>query len=552
MHIINIVSTNQVRDSSVAFFEDGKLMFASEEERYTGKKHESFMWPAKALAKAMVNRKADFSAYGWNLEKFLFKRKVDRYAIYPSNLLPVNKRSRLMDILPKQINQKVAQIHYSNLFRKSMKKCNVNRRKIAGKSMIFPHHLSHAAGAFFSSGFKKSNILIMDGSGEEESCSMYSGNGSSIEKIESVHSYNSLGTFYSIVTYMLGMGWSGEGKTMGLAPYGKIDPKLLDMIKITDQGYDINMNRVKGLAKYNRYGKITKKHCNLAATAQYLIEKAAQRLSENLYDNTGYKNLVIGGGVGLNCKLNGHLAELPFVRKAYTMCAPGDNGIPIGASLLGYRELGKLPKFKMDHAYYGDSFERVDIVRDLVKFKGITYEELNDVCSEAAKDLANDKVIGWFQGNMEFGPRALGNRSILAGPGSRNIRDRVNDIKNRERWRPLAPSLCMDDMKKYFETKHESPFMSFSFQVKEDYHDKLKGITHVDGSARLQTVSDTNSRFKKLIKTFGKESGVSVVMNTSFNDRGQPIVRTPNEAVRSFLKMGLDKLYIGDFVVNKK
>ncbi|MCF7861306.1 hypothetical protein K9M79_03585 [Candidatus Woesearchaeota archaeon] len=557
MFNINIISTNQVHDSSAALFEDGRLKFAAEEERYVGKKHVNFAWPKNALADAIQSiapgKHIDSAAYGWKLDNFLFKRKTDRYSTFPSNMFPASKRNKAMDILPMSVNNMVADKYFTWQFTNQMKKCQSNRRFIRKPSHIFPHHLSHAAAGFYSSGFKKANILIMDGSGETESTSIFIGNGQEIDKFKSVHSYNSLGTFYSVVTYMLGMGWDGEGKTMGLAPYGNVDEKLLKMIDITHTGYNVDMNRVKNLRNYVRYGNtITQRHKDLAATAQMLLEKAAQCLCEEIHEHTGYKNLVIGGGVGLNCQMNGSLAMLPEVKNCYVSSAPADNGVVIGASQLASRELDAFRPEKINNAYYGPEFREDQIKMALIRLGVKKFERVDSPSYEAARDIASGNVLGWFQGRMEFGPRALGNRSILADPGISLMRDRVNDIKNRERWRPLAPSVLRNDMSKYFEVSKESPFMSFTFPVRESRREELQGVTHVDGTARLQTVEEsTNKPYYDLIKEYSKITGTTVVMNTSFNDRGQPIVRTPYDAINSFMRMGLDRLYIGDYKISK-
>jgi carbamoyltransferase len=550
---INIVSTNQIHDSSAAFFENGSLKFASEEERYIGKKHVNFDWPRNALADALNDKRIDAAAYGWKLDKFLFKRKTDRYSTYPSNIFSVSKRHPFMDILPMPVNNILSSRYFTWQFKKKMKKCQANRNFIRKPAHVFSHHLSHAASGYYSSGFKKANILIMDGSGERESTSLFIGNGNEIDRFKSIHSYNSLGTFYSVVTYMLGMGWDGEGKTMGLAPYGQIDPKLLKMVNTTPTSYDVMMNRVKNLRNYVRYtDTITQKHKNLAATSQALLEKAAESLLDEIYDHTGYRNLVIGGGVGLNCSMNGKLALLEQNKNTYVSSAPGDNGVVIGAGQLAYKALEEFRPEKLDHAYFGPEFNDEE-VKKVISGLGIKkYEKTQSPSVDAAEDIASGNIIGWFQGKMEFGPRALGNRSILAKPGSAVIRDRVNDIKHREKWRPLAPSVLRKDMKKYFEISHDSPFMSFTFPVKESRYKELQGVTHVDGTARLQTVEEfTNKTYYDLIKEYGKISGIPVILNTSFNDRGQPIVRTPLDAISSFLRMNLDKLYIGNYIISK-
>jgi len=271
-------------------------------------------------------------------------------------------------------------------------------------------------------------------------------------------------------------------------------------------------------------------------------------LVEELYEQTGYKNLCLAGGVALNCKMNFALLNSDFVKDMYIPSSPNDAGTSLGAALEVANKHGA--KFKrLDYAYLGPEYGDEEIEK-CVKGSNLKFEYYKDIEGVAAELISKGYVVGWFQGRMEFGPRALGNRSILADPTNPKIADKVNNIKHREKWRPLAPSISEERMGKYFEKPYPSPFMSLTFQVKEEKQKEIPSVTHVDGSARVQTVNrKTNPKFYKVIKEFGRITGTPVILNTSFNDMGQPIVMTPKDAIESFKRMNLDYLAIGNYLV---
>ena len=289
---------------------------------------------------------------------------------------------------------------------------------------------------------------------------------------------------------------------------------------------------------------------SIAATLQFSLEETATMLAEEVFEHTGYRNLCMAGGVALNCKMNSVILNSDFVNKIYIPSAPNDSGVALGAAIEVATQQGYRFK-KLDHAYLGLVYYKNEIVKEL-KRSGLSFEYSEDIERIAAELISQGKIIGWFQGKMEFGPRALGNRSILADPTDPKIADKVNDIKHRERWRPLAPSILEEKMGNYFEKPYPSPFMSLTFQVKGEKQKEIPSVTHVDGSSRVQTVNKkANPKFYKLIKKFHNLTGVPLVLNTSFNDSGQPIVMTPKDAIESFRSMNLNFLIIGNYLIKK-
>jgi len=394
--------------------------------------------------------------------------------------------------------------------------------------------------------------------------------------VRAIHRPNSLGIFYSMLTQMLGFQRDNdEYKVMGLASYGKEEIDLSWLLQHGGGDYRLNhtdyMVSVGDNAPFpskqegifsdllvERLGRprlkdepIQQHHMDLAYSVQKTLERAVIDLVTWLHGETGSRNLCVAGGVGLNCVMNQRLLALPFVDGIFVQPAASDAGGAIGAALEVVAERGLRPEV-MDHVYLGPSFSDEEIVKALDSYK-VPYRREEDVCRFAAEKVASGAIVAWFQGAMEFGPRALGNRSILADPRDPAMKDRINaTIKFREDFRPFAPAVLEEKVEEYFVNGVPSPFMTLTFDVRQEKRARIASITHVDGTARIQTVgAKTNPRFHRLISEFARITGIPMVINTSFNVKGQPIVHTPRDAVSTFYMTGMDYLVLGDYVLAK-
>lgn len=422
------------------------------------------------------------------------------------------------------------------------------------------HHRSHAASAFFASGFQEANIVSLDGSGGSESGLLGVGRGTEIQALKSVSNRGSWGLMYEQITEKLGFRrHSGEGKVMGLAAYSTPDRNGLPFVRWDGDIPVIDGDKrkafVESLTPRKKEDPITEEHKKLAATLQYTLEKAAEQMVQWLFKQTGYRRLCLAGGSALNCSMNGKLALLSNVEEIFVQPAAYDAGTALGAALSVYVEkTGHRSDWRMEHAYWGPEFTNEEIEETLTAFQDLEFHHSADVFSETAQLLANGKIIGWFQGRSEVGPRALGNRSILADPSRPEMKDRVNNqVKHREPWRPFAPSMLEQSEGRYIDRPISSPYMILAFDTKPEMQAEIISATHVDGTCRPQTVSQaTNPRYWELIKRFEECKGIPAVLNTSFNVDSQPIVNTPLEAVDTFLNCGIEVLAIGDFIVEKK
>jgi carbamoyltransferase len=373
--------------------------------------------------------------------------------------------------------------------------------------------------------------------------------------------------FYAGITEMLGFEpFSDEWKVMGLAAYGKPTFDLTNLICSNEETYRVDGRRFFGKNDYDRSGLeeivgsrrpdtelLGERHQNLARSAQVACEQAMLALLRRVVKLTGCRNLCLAGGVALNCKANGELLRSGLVDRIYVQPAAGDDGTCIGAALGVYAELGlPLPRNPTGHTYLGHEFSNDEIEKVLKVYK-LPYRRLENTAAVAAKLLAQNHLVGWFQGRMEFGPRALGNRSILSDPRRAENRDRVNEaVKFRESWRPFAPSVLEEKAHLYFQDFRSSPYMILSFWADKARASEIAAVVHVDGSSRVQSVDRmTNPRYYELLQEFEKLTGVPMVMNTSFNLKGDPIVCTPKDAIQTFYTSGLDDIVIGDFAVEK-
>ncbi len=557
-------------DSAAALLVDGKIVAAAQEERFTRKKHDRD-FPAKAVEYCLGEAgltPADIDYVGFYEKPLLkFDRLLETYLAYA----PQGFRSFLR-ALPSWLHEK---LHLPREMRRALGK---EYRK---RFVFSEHHESHAASAFFPSPMEEAAILTMDGTGEWATSTFGIGRGNRIELTHELRFPHSLGLLYSAFTYFCGFRVnSGEYKLMGLAPYGEpkyeqlILDKLLDLKE--DGSFCLDMsyfNYCQGLtmtsAKFEQLlggprrepeTEITQREMDVAASIQKVTEQVVLRAAQHLHDLTGMKNLCLAGGVALNCVANGRLLrEGPF-EKIWIQPAAGDAGGALGVALLIWHQLlGNSRTIGNEDCQFGSLLGPASSnaeVQVFLESQGAVYRhfakspELND---HVADLLAKQQIVGWFQGRMEFGPRALGNRSILGDARDVDMQSRMNrKIKFRESFRPFAPAVLRDCVTDYFEMAADvdSPYMLLVTSVVE--HQELPAITHVDQSARVQTIDATrNPRFHGLLEAFNKQTGCPVLINTSFNVRGEPIVCTPEDAYRCFLATNMDVLVLEDCVLLK-
>lgn len=444
------------------------------------------------------------------------------------------------------------------------------------------HHLAHAASTFFMSGYNESAILIIDGQGESQSTSLYYGRGDNLRCLSEFPVDYSLGYFYNAVSRHIGFGHFDAGKTMGLAGYGRPTYDFTPF-EHTANGYKIILpdnfkspgpqnwrvvvNDWRDYLKANigppndptyqysaEQGRMVKevnfnqREKDIAASAQLQLENTALHLLGVLKNLTGSDNLCLAGGVALNCSMNGRIMQDGKYKNIFIPPVVDDAGVGLGAAL--YLS-DKKPTQKLEHAYYGPSFNNAQIKMALDR-SGVDYESSDDIATATAKLLSEGQVVSWFQGRLEIGPRALGNRSILADPGNIDSSFKANNIKNREHWRPLAPSFLAEKMSQYVEGDADSPFMIKAYPVNPQKRDSIPAVVHVDGTLRPQSVNArTNPLYHRLILDLETITGIPAVLNTSFNLDSEPIVCTPFDAIRSFFSSGSNVLAIGDFLIRK-
>jgi len=581
-------------DSAAALVEDGRIVAAAQEERFTRKKHDA-SFPHNAIGyclEASGAKLAEIDHIAFYDKPFLkFERLLETYIA----LAPQGFRSFQMAI-PLWLKEKLFQ---KSLLRKNLKEFDED---VAPDRLLFTeHHLSHAASAFFPSPFEKAVVLTMDGVGEWATTSAAIGDGNRLEIFQEIHFPHSLGLLYSALTYYTGFKVnSGEYKVMGLAPYG--EPKYAKLILDNlidlkpDGSFRLDMtyfDYCTGLTMTNeRFAKLfgapvrtpdkllTPFHMDVAASIQAVLDEAVLRLTRSLADKTGLRNLCLAGGVALNCVANGKVLRDGKFDSIWIQPAAGDAGGAVGAALAAHHQFKGQPRKVaatdgMSGAFLGPAFAQSEIERRLAA-AGARFSVLSedDVVATTAKALADQLAVGWFQGRMEFGPRSLGARSILGDPRSPTMQKNLNlKVKYRESFRPFAPAVLREDVADWFELGSDSPYMLIVADVRQDKRrtmsadeqalfgiDKLNisrseipAVTHVDYSARIQTVSaETNPLFHRLLAQFKALTGCPVLVNTSFNVRGEPIVCTPEDAFRCFMGNELDLLVVGNCVLEKK
>jgi carbamoyltransferase len=575
-------------DSAACLVQDGKIVSAAQEERFTRKKHDA-SFPKNAVEFCLKQggiQTLDLDYVGFYDKPFIkFERILETY----------------LSIAPKGLRQYLSAMPVW-LKDKLWTRANIRKDLAYGGPVLFTeHHESHASSAFFPSPFQEAAILTMDGVGEWATSSIASGKDNKIELLKELHFPHSLGLLYSAFTYYLGFKVnSGEYKVMGLAPYG--EPKYADLIRDRlidlkeDGSFRMNMEyfdylggltmtndkfaQVFGHPARQSESQLSQKEMDIAASLQCVTEEIMLKMARHIRELTGMKNLCLAGGVALNCVGNGKILKEKIFDNVWVQPAAGDAGGALGVALsIWHQMLGNERvtngKDSMRGAYLGPKFEEDDI-RKFLDGQNIPYKHYDDpqLAPAVAKDLQDGKVVGWFQGPMEFGPRALGGRSIIGDPRNPKMQSTMNlKIKYRESFRPFAPAVLAEKVQEWFEIDSESPYMLLVAGVREDKRlamteeqkklfgidllniprSQIPAITHVDYSARIQTVhADTNPKFHELIREFDKATQCAVLINTSFNVRGEPIVCTPEQAYRCFMRTEMDTLVLENFVLDKK
>lgn len=560
MYILGISA--YYHDSAAALVKDGELIAAVQEERFTRKKHDE-AFPFNAIKFCLEKAGIDINEVdyvGFYDKPFV---KFERLLKTHLEFFPRGFKG-FLTAMPIWLRHK---LWLKEVIRKELgyKKDNI---------LFNEHHLSHAASAFLVSPFEESAIITVDGVGEWSTATYGIGRGNDINLFYEIRFPHSLGLLYSAFTYYLGFKVnSAEYKVMGLAPYGKprYYDRLKELIEVRDDGsFVMNMKYFEypyGLKMTNGFfdklfggpprkpeTEVTEREADIAASVQKITEEIMLKMANYVHKQTGMKNLCMAGGVALNCVANGRLLrESPF-ENIYIQPAAGDAGGAVGVAFYIYNTVLKHPRrFVMNHAYFGTEYSDEEIKRTLEQFSA-PYSELEreELIQQVARHLAEGKIIGWFQGRMEFGPRALGARSILADPRRAEMKDIINaKVKHREAFRPFAPTVLEEKVNEFFEFDGKSPFMLLVAHTKDGFK-RIPAVTHVDGTARLQTISrEDNPLYYDLISEFERLTGVPVILNTSFNVRGEPIVCSPEDAYRCFMRTGLDYLAIGPFLLDK-
>jgi len=553
------VNYTKMHDSSACIVRDGELLFAIAEERISRVKHDA-SFPHLAIQACLEYSRIradqlDEVCFGWPTAGPGFRHDLKCFI---NGGLPLT-----------YLNLLTSALHFLSMWHQGggAKKFWQQFGNAKARMRFVDHHLAHALSAYAYSGFSEAAVVVMDGRGAWEATSIWHGRRGRLEHVLTIPFPDSVGFLYSEFTAYLGFQRNtDEWKVMGLAPYGHRGVDLRPFIDFETIPYRVYPKRLfaNGAAQFSeiavRLGpprtaesEIEERHKNIAYAVQDACEKAMVNVVRLAIEKTRCRNVCLAGGVALNSKANGKILASGLLEEIFVQPAASDDGAALGAALAPYLDNdGRLPKMLMRHAYFGPSFGDDTIEATLKTYK-LRSTRLSDPAKTAAELLAQGKILGWFQGRMEFGPRALGSRSILADPRDPEMNIKVNNaVKFREWWRPFAPSLKKEVAGDFLESATDSPFMILTAQVRPEKRQVIPSVTHVDGSARPQTVEkEINPLYWRLIDEFGKRTGVPVVMNTSFNLRGEAIVHTPTDALRTFFSSGVDALVIGSFLVEK-
>jgi carbamoyltransferase len=550
---------NRKHDSSACIVRDGELLFAIAEERLSRIKHDN-NFPRLAIQASLDFARVrpdelDEICFGWTTAGPGFRHDLKCLANGGLPLTYLNVLTTSVYFLSMWHQQSGVKI-----FRQWF-------GDVKARMRFVEHHLAHAISAYAYSGFEDAAVVVMDGRGAWEATSIWRGINGRLEHVLTIPFPDSLGLFYSAFTEYLGFQPnSDEWKVMGLAPYGEPGVRLDAFIDTGASPYRVHAKHIfgNGRGQFSEMSvalgprrvpesEIDDRHKNIAFAVQDACEIAMMNVVRMAVEKTHCRNLCLAGGVALNSKANGKIAASGLLDKIFVQPAASDDGVALGAALAPYLDHGgRLPNQAMRHAYLGPEFDDAAIETALRTYK-LRYTPLNNPAETAAELLTHGKILGWFQGRMEFGPRALGSRSILADARDPEMNAKVNNaVKFREWWRPFAPSLKKEAAGEYLESATDSPFMILTAQVRPEKRSVIPSVTHVDGSARPQTVEkEINPLYWRLLDEFERRTGVPVIMNTSFNLRGEAIVHTPTDALRTFFSSGMDALVIGNFLVEK-
>lgn len=551
-------------DSAAAIIKNGKVIAAAEEERFSRVKH-SFQFPFSAIEFCLSEAGITINdiSYVAYYEKTLlrFERVLDMFIkAYPFTYKPFIRG------IPEWINEK---IKVEQKIRKKL--------KFGKKIFYIPHHVSHASASYYSSGFKKAAILTIDGIGEYQTTGLWIGENNKINPLLHINFPDSIGLLYSTFTAFLGFRVNeDEYKVMGLAAYGKPIYKS-DIYKVVsvknDGSFKLDLSYFKFREEFRMWSnkfealfgnsrlsgeKVTKKHMNIAASIQEATEEIYFKMLNHLHSLSKTDNLCLGGGVALNALANGKIFNNTPFKNVYIVGPAGDGGNAMGAALFSYYHVLNHKKVtqRINNLYLGSEYTDRQIEKELIT-SGVSYRHISnesELIETTANLLAKNNVVGWFQDRMEYGPRALGARSILANPKKREMKDVVNKIKVRELFRPFAGSILKEHASSYFELPQKgyfSPYMIFCFPVKKEMRKNMASIVHEDFTCRIHTVTKEDGRYHALITTFYKITGIPIILNTSFNLKGEPIVESPKQAIDDFRKTSMDYLVIGNFIVKK-
>jgi carbamoyltransferase len=567
MRILGLLS--QFWISSAALLEGGKVIAGAAEERFNREKV-SRKFPHSAINFCLDSagigiEDVDYIALGWNpgIHIRQYNRRFSETFRWHAEFLYNVPNS----LFRHRKNTNVSWVEQT-----------FKHDKGETKIIYVTHHLAHAANGFYLSPFKEAAILTVDGRGEDQTAFFGFGKNNKISELQTIAFPHSLGLFYSTVTQFLGFDpHVDEWKVMALASYGRRNNEFYKKFKkivrlLPDGMFELDMNFFEYHMhdKPNFYSKkflaefgmprtpnsdISDRHKEIAAGLQQITEEVLTHMLAWLHSKTKQKNLVVNGGVFMNSVFNGMIPKVTPFKNVFISSCPDDSGIAIGAAAYVHHDILGLPRMQPQvHNYWGPSFEDEEIKNAIDKY-GLKSERVKNIEQHTAQLIADGKIVGWFQGRMEFGQRALGNRSILADPRRKEMKDRVNmSVKYRENFRPFAPSILEEKVGDYFEcaSTDRVPFMERVYHIRSDKQSVIPAVTHVDGTGRLQTVSKRyNPRYYKLITEFEKKTGVPVLLNTSFNLKGEPIVMTPTDAIRTFMSSGLDALVMGTFIITK-
>lgn len=562
---------------AAALVVDGRLAGFVEEERLINFKGAHFMFPGMAakwcLEKAdLTLDDIDYIAWGWNNPAHKIKMPLFFVKEYFKHGFLKKGEGSIGEVLSSQI--------FDYLPGTVRTKTRDGLRRVGLKGKIPPiefiaHHEAHVASSYLLSGFDEAAVIVIDGSGEHICTSIWHAKDGKYKLIKNIDIPHSLGWFYAGMTDYLGfVPYRDEGKVMGLAPYGKRvsewEEKIAKVIRISSDSYKVDPSYlllgtheagkhfsdklVKLFGPPRYYGEpLDQKIKDIAFTVQDTLEKAVLSIVKAATKSGMIRNVCVAGGVGLNCKMNGVIRQSPFVDKIFAQPASGDAGAALGAAIALSHKIGEWKPFRLKNVYYGPSSTDDEIKKEL-DIAGVKYSKPDNIAKKVAEAISRGKIVAYFDGAMEFGARALGHRSILANPCDPEMKDKVNvRVKFREPWRPFCPSLMSEHKNDYLEDADDAEFMIVAYQAKKGTNDLLPSVVHVDNSVRPQTVEkDTNPRYWEMLKELKSLTGHPVVMNTSFNLRGQPMIAHPRDAIACFFTNGLDVLVLNNYWIEKK